>query len=72
MLAPPGATVVVVVLFVAVAAMFCSHIPSNSFNLPLNCRSMKVWKYLSSLQTNVIGSAGLALQMTQIFFANAS
>lgn len=48
-------------------AMFCPQIPSNSFNLPLNCRSMKVWKHLSSLQTNVIGSACLALQMTQIF-----
>jgi hypothetical protein len=45
---------------------------SNSFNLPWNCKSIKVWKHLSSLHTIVIGSACLTLQMTQISFPSAA
>lgn len=47
-----------------------SEIPSNSFNLPLDCIFIKVWKHFWSSQTNVIGSARLSLQMTQIAFGH--
>jgi hypothetical protein len=49
-----------------------SEIPSSSFNLPLDCILIKVWKHFWSLQINVIGSARLSLQMTQIAFGHES
>jgi hypothetical protein len=47
-------------------------IPSSSINLPFDCISIKVWKHFWSLQINVIGSACLSLQMTQIAFGHES